>query len=67
MWPSLLVKDGILEGNCLVSANISFHITNSSNIFSGDKLRISEAGVPQGYVIQCIVNTLDFDVITTKD
>jgi len=33
----------------------------------GDKLRVSEAGVPQGYVIQCIINTLDFDVITTKD
>jgi len=33
----------------------------------GDKLRVSEAGVPQGFVIQCIVNTLDFDVITTKE
>jgi len=33
----------------------------------GDKLRVSEAGVPQGFVIQCIVNTLDFDVITAKD
>jgi len=33
----------------------------------GDKLRVSEAAIPQGFVIQCIVNTLDFDVITTKD
>ena len=30
--------------------------------------RVGEANVPQGYVIQCIINTtLDFDVIATKD
>ena len=35
--------------------------------FSGDKSKVGDAHVPQGYVIQCIINTLDFDVITTKE
>jgi len=33
----------------------------------GDKNKVGDAQVPQGYVIQCIINTLDFDVITTKE
>merc|ERR1719369_151347 len=33
----------------------------------GDKVQISDANIPSGFVIQCIVNNLDFDVITTKD
>jgi len=33
----------------------------------GDKSKVGDAHVPQGYVIQCIINTLDFDVITTKE
>ena len=33
-----------------------------------DRSRVGEANVPQGYVIQCIINTtLDFDVIATKE
>ena len=35
---------------------------------SVDRSRVGEANVPQGYVIQCIINThLDFDVIATKE
>jgi len=33
----------------------------------GDKLKLAEANIPSGFVIQCIVNNLDFDVIPTKD
>ena len=29
-------------------------------------MRVEEAHVPQGYVIQCIINALEFDVITQK-
>jgi len=31
----------------------------------GDKLKMGEVGAPQGFVIQCIVNSLEFDVITS--
>jgi hypothetical protein len=30
-----------------------------------DKMKIGECSVPAGYVIQCIVNPLQFDVIET--
>ena len=33
----------------------------------GDKSKVGDAHIPQGYVIQCIINTLDFDVITAKE
>ena len=34
----------------------------------GDKSRVADAHVPQGYVIQCIINSsVEFDVITTKE
>lgn len=33
----------------------------------GDKTRISDANIPAGYVIQCVVNSLEFDVIQTKE
>ena len=33
----------------------------------GDKMRISEVNIPSGFVIQCVVNNLDFGVIRTKD
>ena len=29
----------------------------------GDKMRISDVNIPSGYVIQCVVNNLDFGVI----
>lgn len=32
-----------------------------------DKMKMSETNIPSGFVIQCIVNNLDFDVIPTKD
>jgi len=32
----------------------------------GDRMRVEEADVPQGFVIQCIINTLEFDVITQQ-
>lgn len=32
----------------------------------GDKTTIGDAGVPSGFVIQCIVNTVDFDVIPSQ-
>jgi hypothetical protein len=37
------------------------------NLFSilEDKMKIGECSVPAGYVIQCIVNPLQFDVIET--
>ena len=37
------------------------------SLVSVDRSRVGEANVPQGYVIQCIINTLDFDVIATKE
>ena len=44
------------------------HILNILTFpFLGDKNKVGDAQVPQGYVIQCIINTLDFDVITTKE
>ena len=33
----------------------------------GDKTRIGDANIPSGHVVQCIVNSLDFEVIKTKD
>lgn len=33
----------------------------------GDKSRVGDAHIPQGYVVQCIINTLDFDVIASKE
>ncbi len=33
----------------------------------GDKMRISDVNIPSGFVIQCVVNNLDFDVIRTKE
>ena len=33
----------------------------------GDKMRISDVNIPSGFVIQCVVNNLDFGVIRTKD
>ena len=33
----------------------------------GDKSRVGEAHIPQGYVVQCIINTLDFDVNASKE
>jgi len=32
-----------------------------------DRSRVGDAQVPQGFVIQCVINNLDFDVITTKE
>jgi len=32
----------------------------------GDKMAMGDTGVPQGYVIQCVVNTIDFDVIPSQ-
>ena len=32
-----------------------------------DKMRIGDANIPTGFVIQCVVNNLDFGVIRTKD
>jgi len=31
-----------------------------------DKMTMGDTGVPQGYVIQCILNTIDFDVIPSQ-
>ena len=31
--------------------------------FTGDKQLMGETAVPSGYVIQCIINTVEFDVI----
>ncbi len=33
----------------------------------GDKTRIGDAKIPSGYVVQCVVNNLDFEVIKAKD
>jgi hypothetical protein len=33
----------------------------------GDKLKMGDANIPSGYVVQCVVSHLDFDVIQTKD
>ncbi len=33
----------------------------------GDKLKVGDANIPTGFVIQCVVNNLDFDVIRTKE
>ena len=33
----------------------------------GDKTRIGDAKIPAGYVVQCVVNNLDFEVIKAKD
>lgn len=33
----------------------------------GDKMKISDVNIPSGFVIQCVVNNLDFGVIRTKD
>ena len=32
-----------------------------------DKMRIGDANIPTGFVIQCVVNNLEFGVIRTKD
>lgn len=32
-----------------------------------DKMRIGDTNIPTGFVIQCVVNNLDFGVIRTKD
>lgn len=33
----------------------------------GDKLKLGDAGIPSGYVVQCIISHIDFDVIQTKE
>lgn len=33
----------------------------------GDKMRISDINIPTGFVIQCVVNNLEFGVIRTKE
>lgn len=33
----------------------------------GDKTRIGDAKIPSGYVVQCVINNLDFEVIKAKD
>jgi hypothetical protein len=32
-----------------------------------DKLKVGDANIPAGFVIQCVVNNLDFGVIRTKE
>ena len=32
----------------------------------GDKTKIGDAKIPSGYVVQCVVNNLDFEVIKTN-
>ena len=61
---SVKTKVKLISFKLELSLAIRFH---HDRCISGDKLRVSEAGVPQGFVIQCIVNTLDFDVITSKE
>ena len=33
----------------------------------GDKMKISDINIPTGFVIQCVVNNLEFGVIRTKE
>jgi len=33
----------------------------------GNRLRMEELNIPSNYVIQCVINTLEFDVIQTRD
>ena len=33
----------------------------------GDKMRISDINIPSGFVIQCVINNLEFGVIRTKE
>ena len=77
VWASQGLSAGILGANSWVNAtfiNSHWHIFTFSlmqlifikvQIFCspGDKQTLGDTGVPSGYVIQCIINIVEFDVI----
>eukprot|EP00096_Caligus_rogercresseyi_P008903 TRINITY_DN2906_c0_g1_i1.p1 TRINITY_DN2906_c0_g1~~TRINITY_DN2906_c0_g1_i1.p1 ORF type:complete len:270 (+),score=115.39 TRINITY_DN2906_c0_g1_i1:171-980(+) len=71
----LFVNSEATVGNCKKKLQIQEKLKHSPSrqrwYYGGkllhDKSKIGKFGIPSGYVVQCVLNNLDFDIIETKD
>ncbi|XP_040573815.1 ubiquitin domain-containing protein 1 [Lepeophtheirus salmonis] len=71
----LFVNSESTVGNCKKKLQIQEKLKHSPSrqrwYYGGkllhDKSKIGKFGIPSGYVVQCVLNNLDFDIIETKD